>query len=177
MKNILFACFLCVFIITCKKQPQPFTVGAFQKIYDPSVNEREDWYINDHTFIKGRDGKYHLFGITGTDPKNKTDIHLHIDSSKEKFLAHATSESLLKLPWKKETFPLKAEKLYGESYIWAPYIIKHQDTYYLYYAVGNLQKSKFSALKLVGIVHYISAVKRHQGIVDKSRRRLHLCCT
>ena len=46
------------------KPDRLFRVGEFSKIYDPSGGEKQRWYINDHTFIWAKDGKWHLFGIT-----------------------------------------------------------------------------------------------------------------
>ena len=46
------------------KEMTKVAAGEFKKIYDPSVNEKEPWYINDHCFIRGRDGIWHMFGIT-----------------------------------------------------------------------------------------------------------------
>ena len=30
----------------------PFSVGAFERVYDPSAGLAERWYINDHTFFR-----------------------------------------------------------------------------------------------------------------------------
>ncbi len=30
--------------------------GEFRRIYDLSVGESEEWYINDHCFARGSDG-------------------------------------------------------------------------------------------------------------------------
>ena len=46
-----------------KQQRPPFRIG-FRRVFDPSVGEKEPWYINDHTFIRASDGTWHLFGIT-----------------------------------------------------------------------------------------------------------------
>ena len=43
---------------------QPFTVGRFERIYDPSVGELRKWYVNDHTIARDRTGVWHLIGIT-----------------------------------------------------------------------------------------------------------------
>ena len=44
------------------------SAGAFFRIYNPSVGEAGPWYINDHSFIRGSDGIWHLFGITHPEP-------------------------------------------------------------------------------------------------------------
>lgn len=43
---------------------QPFTVGRFERIYDPSEGEAQKWYINDHTIARDHTGLWHLIGIT-----------------------------------------------------------------------------------------------------------------
>ena len=43
---------------------QPFTVGRFQRIYDPSAGEARKWYVNDHTIARDHTGVWHLIGIT-----------------------------------------------------------------------------------------------------------------
>jgi hypothetical protein len=58
--------------------------GEFTRIYDPSVGEAELWYLNDHTFVRGPDGTWHLFGITHAEPPDPLD---------EDDFAHATAPS------------------------------------------------------------------------------------
>ena len=43
---------------------QPFTVGRFERIYDPSAGEPQKWYVNDHTIARDHTGTWHLIGIT-----------------------------------------------------------------------------------------------------------------
>lgn len=52
-----------------KQARPPFRVG-FQHVFDPSVGEKEAWYLNDHCFIQAGDGTWHLFGITHQEPAN-----------------------------------------------------------------------------------------------------------
>ena len=44
------------------------SAGDFERVYDPSVGESEPWYINDHTFVRDRNGTWHLIGITHAEP-------------------------------------------------------------------------------------------------------------
>ena len=44
---------LAVFIVSNLFGAEAFTVGAFRKIYDPSVGETGPWYINDHIDWEG----------------------------------------------------------------------------------------------------------------------------
>jgi beta-fructofuranosidase len=110
--------------------------GTFVKIYDPSVGEREQWYINDHCFIQGKDGTWHMFGITHQEP-------LH--PMQETNFAHATAKTLLQQPWQKHPFALTAapEAPWHEVHLWAPYVIFHNDLYYMFYCAGDRDHSKY----------------------------------
>ena len=101
----------------------------FFKIYDPSIGENEPWYINDHTIIS-KDGEWHLFGITRQEPANAIE---------EKFCAYAVTSDILHTPFCKKPYPFRAEKEYGELHFWAPHIIEHNQTYYMYYCAGSLE--------------------------------------
>ncbi len=112
------------------------TCGEFVKIYDPSVGEKEKWYINDHCFIYGPDRRWHLFGITHQEPANPLD---------EDNLAHATAETLLQKPWRKEPFALSvaAEAPWNETHLWAPHVILHEGMYYMFYCGGDRDHTKY----------------------------------
>jgi beta-fructofuranosidase len=110
-----------------------FRVNAFNKIYDPSVGEKEKWYINDHTFIQADDGQWHLFGITHREPAK---------AQEEKFFAHATASNLAG-PWKKQPPVLHADIAGGETVVWAPYVLKHGGRYWLYYCAGGKEHGKY----------------------------------
>jgi beta-fructofuranosidase len=109
--------------------------GEFRKIYDPGVGEAEPWYINDHCFVRSREGVWHMFGITHAEPLNPMD---------EKHLAHATAPSLVDGPWRKEPFALSAEyERWGEHHLWAPHVVYHDGTYYMFVCVGGPSPAKY----------------------------------
>ena len=114
-----------------KKEPK-VRAGLF-KIYDPSVGEKETWSINDHCFMRGKDGTWHMFGITGI-PRSPIS---------GKVFAHATAESLTQVPWDKKPFALKADSKSKEVLLWAPHIIYHNETYYMYYCAGDKDPTKY----------------------------------
>lgn len=102
--------------------------GGFFKIYDPSVGETNAWYINDHCFVQGADGTWHLFGITKEEPR---------DSMDEVFFAHATAPDLLG-PWTKQEPVIHADRANGSEYhVWAPHVIEHEGLYYMFYCGGD----------------------------------------
>ncbi len=125
-----------VFKIAAAENPPQVLVesGPFVKIYDPSIGEKEKWYINDHCFVRGRDGTWHLFGITHTEPANPGDeIHF----------AHATATNLLQSQWTKQPFALDAARNppWNETHLWAPDIVFHDGLYYMYYSAGGAKGS------------------------------------
>jgi beta-fructofuranosidase len=102
-------------------------------VYDPSVGEDEAWYVNDHTFVRDRDGTWHLIGITHAEPMAPFD-ELH--------LAHATAPALHG-PWTKQPFALSAAGQHGETHLWAPHVVDHDDRYWMYYCAGGPSPSEY----------------------------------
>lgn len=107
--------------------------GEFRRIYDPSIDEPERWYINDHTFLRDCTGLWHLYGITHREPAAPKD---------ETFLAHATAPTLLG-PWTKQPVALSVDATQLESVLWAPHAIAHQDTYWMFVCAGGPVPSAF----------------------------------
>lgn len=116
--------------------PVHVEAGAFVKIYDPSVGEQEKWYINDHCFIRGKDGTWHMFGITHQEPA---------DPEHEIFFAHATARTLLQQPWDKQPFALEAATgpPWHETHLWAPDIVYYHGLYYMYYCAGGANHAQY----------------------------------
>lgn len=103
------------------------SMGKIQRIFDQSIGEEDTWYMNDHCFIKGPDGKWHMIGITGREaPKPWAENHL----------AHAVADQLTG-KWEKKPYALSARYDLNETVLWAPHIIKKGDTYYMYYCGGD----------------------------------------
>lgn len=109
----------------------PFGVsaaGGFQLIYDPSIGESRPWYINDHTFVKdATDGTWHVYGITHANPADPLGEHA---------FAHATAPDLYG-PWTKKPFAMKVNPSYGETHLWAPYVLNVDNTYHMFYSGGG----------------------------------------
>lgn len=111
--------------------------GAFKQIFDPQAGEKDPWCINDHTFIRGSDGTWHVFGITHILP-----VDFYRDPGKN--LLHATATNLTQAAWRKERFAVMADwQRHGEWFFWAPHVIKHEDTYYMFVCVGNIQGHQY----------------------------------
>jgi sucrose-6-phosphate hydrolase SacC (GH32 family) len=110
-----------------------FRVGRFQRIYDPSKGEKQRWYINDHTFIRAGDGRWHLFGITHPEPASPLE---------EKFFAHATAPELTG-PWTKQPPVLHFLSERGETLVWAPYVFEHDGVYRMFYCAGGTTHEEY----------------------------------
>jgi len=57
----------------------------------------------------------------------------------EKSCAHAFSGDLVEEPFRKLSFPFGAEKAHQEMHFWAPHIVMHEGTYYMFYCAGSLE--------------------------------------
>ena len=100
----------------------------FERVYDPGVGEDGPWYLNDHCFVRGDDGTWHVFGITHAEPA---------DPLNEVHLAHATSASLTGAPWRKQPHALTADfDRFGEVHLWAPHVVRRGDTWHMFYCAG-----------------------------------------
>jgi arabinan endo-1,5-alpha-L-arabinosidase len=109
--------------------------GDFDRIYNPSIGEKESWYINDHCFIMGKDGTWHMFGITHADPARAWD---------EDNFAHATSKNLAEFTWEKQPFALSTvADPWKEEHLWAPHVIYHKNKYYMFYCAGDQDRTKY----------------------------------
>ena len=102
-------------------------------IYDPSIGENEPWYVNDHTFYRDNQGTWHLIGITHAEPFMPFD---------EKHLAHATAPALSG-PWTKQPFVLSADEARGETHLWAPHVITHDDLHWMFVCAGGSSPAKY----------------------------------
>ena len=94
-----------------KQDRLPFRIG-FEHVFDPSVGEKEPWYLNDHCLIRANDGVWHLFGITHKEPA---------DPDHESFLLHATAP-VVKGPWKKQAPVMHIDPAFQETVVWAPHV-------------------------------------------------------
>jgi len=90
----------------------------------------EPWCLNDHTFVQGPDGTWHLFAITHPKP-------LDFFKDPGRRLAHATAASLPG-PWAAQPPAVTRDwEKYREYLLWAPYVLRYRDTYYMFVCVGD----------------------------------------
>lgn len=86
----------------------PFVDGAFAHVFQPSGTR----YLNDHTVVRGPDGRWHLFGITHTS--------LGMPFA-ERSLLHAVAPNL-DGPWSELPDALRTEG--DEQALWAPFVFE-----------------------------------------------------
>lgn len=110
------------------------TAGDFRRIYLPPMRDGKAWYINDHCFIQDEAGRWHMFGITQSEPRKPQQEH---------FFAHAVSDDLLAAQWTPQPDVLHVDKAAGESVTWAPHIVRHEGIYYMYYCGGGPSSDRY----------------------------------
>ena len=116
-----------------RSMDQPlFTVEDFPQapIYKTSHN---NWHVNDHCFIQGKDGDWHMFGIVWPDPGSG-------DSTIVNYFGHAAATSLNQKSWQ-ELAPPFYEELIDGKLLWAPHVLQNEDTFYMFYCGGGAMES------------------------------------
>lgn len=100
------------------KKPQ--ITGEWKILFQP---EKHGDYVNDHTVVKGSDGKWHLYGCTSFSggPYN------------ERYFAHGVGESL-EQPMKEAGRSIDKGTL-----AWAPCVIEKEGNYYMFYGPSPTQ--------------------------------------
>ena len=93
---------------------KPYISGDWKILFKP---EKHGNYINDHTVVKGPDGKWHLFGITS---------HEGVPSC-ERYFAHGAGESL------EGQLDEVGRSIDRGTLAWAPCVIEKDGIYYMFY--------------------------------------------
>ena len=92
----------------------------------------EKWLANDHSIIKGKDGKWHMFGLIFPYP---IPGHIH-EGGNQSF--HAVSSSpLFKESFIREGWECKDQVLTQQRTNHSPYIIEKDDLYYMIYGTST----------------------------------------
>ncbi|MDO5661086.1 MAG: family 43 glycosylhydrolase [Brachybacterium sp.] len=108
--------------------------GSKMPLLDASPSHDRPWYINDHTLIVGPDGRWHVFGIWHPEPAAPLD---------ETFFLHASSPSLIGEEWTIHDPVMHARPDQGVTHVWAPHIIKHAGTYWMFYCGGTPDHERY----------------------------------
>ena len=92
----------------------PSISGDWKTLFKPEINGN---YVNDHTIIKGADGKWHLYGITSFES----------NPSQERYFVHGVGESL------DATFAEVGRSIDRGTLSWSPCVINKGENYYMFY--------------------------------------------
>lgn len=92
----------------------PRIASEWKILYKP---ENHGDYINDHSIVRGPDGKWHLFGITS----------FGTGSYHEKYFSHGRGDSLEK------EFAEVGKVIDRGTLAWAPCVIEREGNYYMFY--------------------------------------------
>lgn len=93
---------------------QPHLASDWTLLFKP---EKHGNYVNDHTILQDRHGKWHLFGITSFGGK----------PCDERYFVHGESDCLT------SAFSEINTVIDNGTRAWAPGAIRHGDNYYMYY--------------------------------------------
>lgn len=102
---------------------------CFQQVYAPDGR-----YVNDHCFCEDAGGALHLFHITGKRGGGP------YDAGNEETFGHAQTRDLLAWQARADVLSIDPAKPYEAHHIFAPFVIRHNGCYYLYYAGVNQQR-------------------------------------
>lgn len=116
---------------------QPLAQGAMVHVFDTTTARTDAHYVNDHTLVRGDDGRWHLFGIFHAEP---------MGDDSEIDLVHAVSDEPDPSRWKERSFTvanapyemaLRADRNVGETHLWAPHVVRHDGRWLMTYQGGG----------------------------------------
>jgi hypothetical protein len=121
--------------MTTLAYPIPYIVGAFQHVLDPpgqreaqEAHPGQQWYINDHCFVAGPDGRLHWFGITNP----YAEVGHYYDPGSHRHLGHASAPGPWG-PWTEHPHVVALPEDTKEHNVGASFALRRGEEYYLYY--------------------------------------------
>lgn len=126
----------------------------FERIFNPSRGRAWFWYVNDHSIVRGPDGRWHLFGITHREP---------LRPHHERQFVHASSATLTAPDWTRHEPALEADQPGGETLLWAPHVFEHEGLFYMLYCAGGEDPAAFQ-MKLATSSN-LTTWKRHPTVL------------
>lgn len=106
---------------------------------DPPLCETPFKFLKDFSIIRGHDDRWHLFSITG-------DLHGGHDwyaDGQERTFSHASSADLRQWTWHEPVISTTDARYpdgngrFKDRNVWAPHVIRHGRTYYMFYTSVN----------------------------------------
>jgi hypothetical protein len=109
-----------------KQESDLVRYGELKPLYDPGVG----LCLASHSITKGPDGRWHIFAtLANTRDRYKPENHREI--------IHLAADKLAG-PWAKQPGGLTPDAKLGEQFLWDPFVVVHDRTYYLFYVgAGN----------------------------------------
>jgi hypothetical protein len=106
-------------------------------VFDTSPLLGGPYYVNDHTFIQGPDGAWHLFGIFHHEPIGEdTEVDFIHAVADERDPARWSEGAFVAAP-PPHTVALHADRSIGETHVWAPHVIAAEGRYWMMYQGGG----------------------------------------
>lgn len=109
------------FFATRDSKPQ-ITTGGLVKVFDLKDLPNGPYYVNDHTFVRAVDGRWHLFGIFNHEP---------FGSDNEFNFVHAVSAGTEPADFRYAGIALHVDFSRGETHLWAPHVLRDDDGSYV----------------------------------------------
>lgn len=125
----------------------PYVDGAFARVFRPAGTR----YLNDHTFARGADGRWHLYGITH---ESAGDPHA------ERSLLHATAPALAG-PWRDEADILMATG--REQVLWAPAVFEPAPGRWVMYFWGGTPDHRTQRADSTDLVTWVRDARSAPG--------------
>ncbi|MGK5084895.1 DUF2961 domain-containing protein [Bdellovibrionota bacterium FG-1] len=119
----------------------PLRQGDAFQILDTSSVDGGPHYVNDHSLVQGKDGRWHLYGIYHQepfDPEHEFDF-VHAASTQP---TENLSADLSTMKLSVEGIVLTKDASIGEHHLWAPHIIQEGDRYLMAYQSGGIDNDQ-----------------------------------
>jgi arabinan endo-1,5-alpha-L-arabinosidase len=94
-----------------------------------------DWHVNDHTFVRDREGRWRMFGIVAANPPRPKPTPAE-GARKGPSFGHAASDRLTSGWSFREDRPFHEKHKEG-SVLWAPHVVWDGSRYHMFYTSGG----------------------------------------
>lgn len=116
-----------------------FKTGSPTKIFESGSLSGGPFYVNDHTVVKGSDGKWHLYGIFHQEP---------FGPDHEFDFVHASTRGEKLEVMDYQGIVLRYQPEIGETHIWAPHVERDRDGSYVMAFHSGLPDNHLSRISL-----------------------------
>jgi hypothetical protein len=119
-------------------ESKPIAQSQMTHVFDTNTISGGPFYVNDHTIVRGHDGRWHLFGIFHLEPMG--------DDTEVDFV-HAVAAETDPARWRDSAFEvvpepytmaLRADRAAGETHLWAPHVTFADGRWLMVYNGGGV---------------------------------------